>query len=374
MNGEALGKGDIHSILDNCITRPCSAVGDADDDNDDVCNAFDICPGADDKIDLNCDGTPDACDNAQVLDQCEILPFDPDTASFVLGFHYTPKGDDPKEWLFYNFDEAGGIFTQYDDGTANYQGIIINDLDPEDRWKFCMNFENKMDWEAWEALGRSYKVRGEGCTEETHLALDYYEISSSSKMIGLGTNAGLLYDIGHYPTDYSYGAQLGNGGHNSAPNCDYSIGAWFNITRKNGSLIGKGDIHSIINCAISLPLPVDLEVMLQGPAEEIDSTLLEVDEIPRPQFGTGTGNQVANRGASNTIWAMKDDLRSEGLIPAQQPFGTLSNFNYNGNETIEDNVLEITGKNAIIDWILVEFRDENDPTQIVDTKVITKRC
>lgn len=361
LNGEALGKGDIHSILNNCITRPCSAIGDADDDSDDVCNVFDRCADGDDNIDLNCDGTPDACDNAQIVDQCALLPFDPDTTSFVLGFYFDPDSDE-KNWLLYNFNEEGGFFTQYDDGTANYQGLIINDENPEDSWFFCMNFENKMDWEAWSALGRDYKIRGEGCTDSTHLTLEYYEIGSNSFMTGLGINEGLEYEIGHFPIDYNYGAQLGEGGHNSAPNCEYSIGAWFNIY-DDGELVGKGDIHSILNCAVSFPLPVSVAALLQGPAVE----------EPAPQLKTGNGDKIgtddpAYKAADEMVWMMNDDLRSENLIPLDQPFTNLPNFNHNGIERVSQDVLDNEGINAVIDWVLIEIRDPNAPQEILRTQ------
>jgi photosystem II stability/assembly factor-like uncharacterized protein len=42
---------------------PCLRNNGADQDNDGICDAFDICPNGDDLLDLDNDGAPDACEN-----------------------------------------------------------------------------------------------------------------------------------------------------------------------------------------------------------------------------------------------------------------------------------------------------------------------
>jgi len=67
---------------------------------------------------------------------------------------------------------------------------------------------------------------------------------------------------------------------------------------------------------------------------------------------------------------MHDALRSAGVIPATEPF-TQAGFQHaggGGGETIAPGVLEVTGPNAIVDWVLVELRSALDPTQIVATR------
>lgn len=62
---------------------------------------------------------------------------------------------------------------------------------------------------------------------------------------------------------------------------------------------------------------------------------------------------------------MRDALRLNNFIPINQPYsqqrGTLV---YNGTESTTAQVLSSTGNNAIVDWVMVELRDNNDPTQI----------
>jgi len=58
-------------------------------------------------------------------------------------------------------------------------------------------------------------------------------------------------------------------------------------------------------------------------------------------------------------------LRQKGLIPLNQPYNTLTDFNYSGTETVAPAVLAVTGNNAIVDWVLVELRDKTDLTMIL---------
>jgi Calcineurin-like phosphoesterase len=67
---------------------------------------------------------------------------------------------------------------------------------------------------------------------------------------------------------------------------------------------------------------------------------------------------------------MRDDLRTAGLIPAAQPYTGIYPFvAEGGNETVAPGVLAITGNNAIVDWILVELRDANNPATVLRTRV-----
>jgi len=69
--------------------------------------------------------------------------------------------------------------------------------------------------------------------------------------------------------------------------------------------------------------------------------------------------------------AMVDDLRSNGLIPLNEPytnFGAFNHVNGGGGETINNNVLNVTGNNAIIDWVFVELRDGTNPNLVLYTR------
>jgi hypothetical protein len=61
---------------------------------------------------------------------------------------------------------------------------------------------------------------------------------------------------------------------------------------------------------------------------------------------------------------MRDGLRTNGKIPPTQPYNTFAFTGvngaapiYTGNETVAPSVLAVTGSAAIVDWILLEIRD-----------------
>jgi len=61
-----------------------------------------------------------------------------------------------------------------------------------------------------------------------------------------------------------------------------------------------------------------------------------------------------------TSGLMSDNLRIQDLIPATDP--------YLGTEQLALSLLNQTGRNAIVDWVLLEFRDTNNPSQVVSSK------
>jgi hypothetical protein len=58
--------------------------------------------------------------------------------------------------------------------------------------------------------------------------------------------------------------------------------------------------------------------------------------------------------ATGEITLMRDDLRSNNYIPTTSPYGDGLICNVN--------VLNVTGDNAIVDWVWIELRDETDNT------------
>ncbi len=101
---------------------------------------------------------------------------------------------------------------------------------------------------------------------------------------------------------------------------------------------------------------VDLKMVLQGPA---------LDDAPAP---APKPEQEAENSTKSNVALMSDELRSEGLIPNNQPYGDHPSLNYDGNETVSNFVLNLGGTDAVIDWVMVELRDKNNPSQIVARK------
>ena len=68
---------------------------------------------------------------------------------------------------------------------------------------------------------------------------------------------------------------------------------------------------------------------------------------------------------------MYDSLRNLGLIPLTEPYTAANSFSHageGGGETINADVLQQTGNDAIVDWVFVELRSSSDETQVVSTK------
>jgi hypothetical protein len=67
---------------------------------------------------------------------------------------------------------------------------------------------------------------------------------------------------------------------------------------------------------------------------------------------------------------MRDDLRTLNLLPNGQPYGgsQYTDYAYNGTETIGAGVLNTTGDDAIVDWVMVELRNAATPATVVARK------
>lgn len=61
---------------------------------------------------------------------------------------------------------------------------------------------------------------------------------------------------------------------------------------------------------------------------------------------------------ASTDGQMRDGLRSAGLVPLAQPYAVLG---YNGTETTTTTLLNTSGVDAPVDWVLVELRDKTNP-------------
>jgi hypothetical protein len=69
--------------------------------------------------------------------------------------------------------------------------------------------------------------------------------------------------------------------------------------------------------------------------------------------------QGAKMGTNNTV-LMRDDLRVKNLLPLEEPYADMSEFEHHGpggGEIVQSAMFEITGSNAIVDWVFLELRD-----------------
>ncbi len=72
-----------------------------------------------------------------------------------------------------------------------------------------------------------------------------------------------------------------------------------------------------------------------------------------------------------TTELLSDDLRKKKLIPLEEPY---TNLNFlmakaiSEEEKVDSSVLRDMGSNAVVDWIMIELRNEENPTKIEGTR------
>ncbi|MCC6541748.1 MAG: fibronectin type III domain-containing protein [Flavobacteriales bacterium] len=69
---------------------------------------------------------------------------------------------------------------------------------------------------------------------------------------------------------------------------------------------------------------------------------------------------------------MHDSLRTQGLIPLQEPYSAMG-YPVTGATTTTQALLDVAGPGAIVDWVLLELRQASSPFSVVDTKVALLR-
>ncbi|MFK7970566.1 MAG: HYR domain-containing protein [Bacteroidia bacterium] len=93
-------------------------------------------------------------------------------------------------------------------------------------------------------------------------------------------------------------------------------------------------------------------------------------QINVSQCGVNTSPVVMLEGpydASTSL--MRDGLHQANLIPLTEPYTGLGyTFVHGGAEQIQASVLNVTGANAIVDWVVVELRDSVNSTQVVSSR------
>jgi hypothetical protein len=122
--------------------------------------------------------------------------------------------------------------------------------------------------------------------------------------------------------------------------------------------------------SVNVPSPLEQGDMISvtQTVEGIDSETTEVTVAERD--GIVLAARVFLGGAyDDATGLMHDSLRLKGLIPSQQPFSGISELSYAGMESIaSDTILDLTGGDAIVDWVLVELRADNAPATVLSTR------
>ena len=131
--------------------------------------------------------------------------------------------------------------------------------------------------------------------------------------------------------------------------CEYGAGNTYTFTIPNGqthyvkvffTTPGTFSICALAQQTGSCPSPLLLNarVLLEGP------------------FDTATG-------------MLKDDLRAAGLVPLVEPYTALGYAHVGGGgESLQAAQLQVTGNDAVVDWVVLELRSATDPGRRIATR------
>lgn len=282
------GRGILQATLpiNDCLTD-----NPTDSDGDGVCDGFDICPGGDDNVDLNGDGSPDFCD-----EYC--------TASGASG-----TGGDWIDFVELNTIQNSSTKTSYSDFTN-----LSTDLE----------------------RGQTY-------------------------ILTLGLNYAFPPDIPHAWIDYNQDIDFDDA------NETLNMPAF------------DGNHHSIASFTIPLNAKLGSTVLrvrnvYDGVADPCNSYFGEVEDYTVNIIDNNSTNITLNvkgnlQGPYNSTQnLMNDDLRQKGFIPLKEPYNAIPIFQHNGSEQTTQAVLNQTGTNAIVDWVLLELRSKTNSSQIVASR------
>lgn len=102
----------------------------------------------------------------------------------------------------------------------------------------------------------------------------------------------------------------------------------------------------------------NVEVTNEGGCVGNASISVRIHAIPRTTVDLAVWLEGPYDPGTGLMW---DSIRTLGSIPLTEPYSAM-NFNFvgGGGETIDPSVLQVTGPNAIVDWIFVDLRDPND--------------
>jgi hypothetical protein len=158
---------------------------------------------------------------------------------------------------FWVFDANGGVFTEFNDGTATISGNVVNTLDPAKGFEINITLEDKKTWDEWHNGPNNGNYKDDfGFGAAYYETWSYYVISNTSTLVGSGDLVGSTLSLTHAPANLYYGFQVGIAANNN--NANYGGGGWFDYTGTvNGnSVSGNGDVAFDAEC-----IPCDYTIL-----------------------------------------------------------------------------------------------------------------
>jgi hypothetical protein len=193
-------------------------------------------------------------------------------------------GDVTTEWVF---DANGGVFTEFNDGSATITGTVINSGDVSKSLVISIDLDDKKTWTEWHNGPNNGSYKDDyGYGADYYETWDYYVIQTSSTLVGVGDLAGTTLNLAHAPSNLYYALQVGQAANNN--NANYGGGGWFTYTGTDASgndLAGNGDVGFDADCS-----PCDYTILRTWTAvddcgnEVSETQTINVTNSPDPEL------------------------------------------------------------------------------------------
>lgn len=145
--------------------------------------------------------------------------------------------------------------------------------------------------------------------------------------------------------------------------------ARFKLNAQTGELsfVKEPDFEAPLDAGNDNVYDIDVRVMDDQGLSSVSSLKIAVTD-DKLNDGISLQTKVLLQGPyAGSTGLMQDSLRSLGLLPITQPY-TADPFNYQGTEQLNLDLATVTGKDAIVDWVLVELRDAAQPNTVIAGK------
>jgi len=348
----------------------------------------------------------------------------------VIDADYCSATEDPN-YSFYWHDPEGGFsgngffssnathtmtFTEYDNGTALIKGSTQQGDCSLDIYVFL---KDKKDWAAWSDPSNGGSFKDEGCTGAVQEDLNYYVIDgerSFAQVTGGDCYGEGIFQISQMPDPNdpntpNYGVNVGPGGALFDSNgLTDGLAGWGWMGPEDDPRRWKIDFNLVFDCQETTGCITEYPTSLNSTIDQelinstcSDSATVEVSGGTSPysylwsdgqitatavNLGDGQHNVIVTDANGYQSYSsvniskyvdvelraflggpfnkntglMNDYLRASNLIPTVSP--------YIDSATCDSSVFNITGNDAIIDWVWIEVRDLSQTNVVVETSAL----
>jgi predicted enzyme related to lactoylglutathione lyase len=233
--------------------------------------------------------------------------------------------------------------------TAEIEGTVVSDDNPNAGWVIHVNLENGVDWDTWsnQPFQTDYKDDfGYGVNDFEDWT--YYLVNSTGSYLeGWGDYAGSYLEVSHAPNDQYFAFQEGVGANNTGPN--NGIGGWFHYegtffdaaNEVNETVNSLGDFSFDMDCCPDYTIVRTWTVVDCAGNETTHSQEISFEDLP-------------------DVDTCPADLNNDGYIGTEDLLLLLSNYDCESNCIYDISGDDMTGTNDLLIMLSVfgSFCDE----------------